>query len=161
MSVMERLGIEELNWREGESQLQLKRASQHLSTNASNDGEWSHRPASPLPANSQPLPSQTPKRSEFRAPWTRLPENESTSLVVDPEQVVHSPMVGTLYLTPAPDRPPFVKVGDEVKEESVVCIIEAMKVMNEIRAPATGKVVEIFMESGSPVEFGSHLMRIA
>lgn len=71
-----------------------------------------------------------------------------------------SPMVGTFYSAPSPDAEPFVKVGQTVKEGDVVCIVEAMKLMNEIEAEFAGKVVEICVEDGQPVEFGQVLMYI-
>jgi acetyl-CoA carboxylase biotin carboxyl carrier protein len=73
---------------------------------------------------------------------------------------VSSPMVGTFYTAPSPDDPPFVKVGDKVDKNTVVCIIEAMKVMNEIKANVTGTVAEVLVETGQPVEFGTKLFRI-
>lgn|SRR3990167_6758952 len=73
---------------------------------------------------------------------------------------VTSPMVGTFYTTPGPDFPSFVKVGDIVDEDTVVCIIEAMKVMNEVKAGMKGKVVEILADHAQPVEFGTKLLRI-
>ncbi len=162
MSLMERLNIEEVNWREGESQLQLKRPSPSTPSTLQDDAAWSHRPVSPLPAGAHPLSAGSSKRQDFQALSSREPlGGGAPDAQRDPAQIVHSPMVGTLYLTPAPDSPPFVNVGDTVSEDSVLCVIEAMKVMNEIRAPNSGKIAEIFMESGSPVECGSHLMRIA
>jgi oxaloacetate decarboxylase alpha subunit len=71
--------------------------------------------------------------------------------------VVKSPMVGTFYAAPAPDAQPFVQIGAEVQVGQVVCIIEAMKLMNEIKAEARGKVVEILVNNGDPVEFGQPL----
>ena len=71
-----------------------------------------------------------------------------------------SPMVGTFYSTPSPDSPPYVKVGQEVDENTVVCIIEAMKVMNEIKAERKGKILEVLVENGGAVEFGKRLFRI-
>lgn len=73
---------------------------------------------------------------------------------------VTSPMVGTFYTSPSPEDPPFVKVGDKVDKNTVVCIIEAMKVMNEIKANQTGTVAEVLIETSQPVEFGSKLFRI-
>ncbi|MEC7839130.1 MAG: acetyl-CoA carboxylase biotin carboxyl carrier protein [Chlamydiota bacterium] len=82
----------------------------------------------------------------------------------DTEQVsyksVKSPMVGTFYSSPSPDEPPFVKVGDKISPDSVVCIIEAMKVMNEVKAGVSGTVKEVLVENGHPVEFGSALLII-
>lgn len=69
-------------------------------------------------------------------------------------------MVGTFYKSPSPDADPFVKVGSEVKQGDVVCIVEAMKMMNEIESEVSGKVVEICVEDGQPVEFGQVLMYV-
>jgi len=73
---------------------------------------------------------------------------------------VKSPMVGTFYRAPSPESPPFVEEGGKIKTDSIVCIIEAMKVMNEIQAEVSGKVVEILVENGEPVEFGQALMKV-
>ncbi|MEM0966917.1 MAG: acetyl-CoA carboxylase biotin carboxyl carrier protein [Verrucomicrobiota bacterium] len=73
---------------------------------------------------------------------------------------VKSPMVGTFYRAPSPDSPPFVEEGGKIKTETVVCIIEAMKVMNEIQSEISGKVLEILVENGEPVEFGQALMKV-
>jgi len=73
---------------------------------------------------------------------------------------VTSPMVGTFYSSPSPDDPSFVKVGDKIDKNDVVCIIEAMKVMNEVKAGVSGTVAEILPESGHPVEFGTKLLRV-
>ena len=73
---------------------------------------------------------------------------------------VTSPMVGTFYRTPSPEDPPFVKVGDKVDENTVICIIEAMKVMNEVKAGISGVVAEICLDNGTAVEFGSKLFRV-
>ena len=74
--------------------------------------------------------------------------------------IVTSPIVGTVYLAPAPDAAPFVSVGDEVAAGSVLCIVEAMKMMNEIESEFSGKVAEILVENGALVEYGQPLMRI-
>lgn len=78
-----------------------------------------------------------------------------------PAGAVPSPMVGTVYLSPEPGRPPFVTVGKTVKEGDTLFIIEAMKTMNAITAPKGGKVLEISVSDGSPVEFGQTLAVIA
>lgn len=74
---------------------------------------------------------------------------------------ITSPMVGTFYATPSPDAPPFVEAGKTINADSVVCIIEAMKVMNEIKAEISGKVVEVVAENGKPVQFGQVLFRVS
>jgi len=73
---------------------------------------------------------------------------------------VTSPMVGTFYAAPALDQPAFVKVGDRIEEGMVVCIIEAMKVMNEVKSNVAGTVAEILVENAHPVEFGTKIIRI-
>lgn len=69
-------------------------------------------------------------------------------------------MVGTFYLSPSPDSPPYITVGQEVHEDTVVCIIEAMKVMNEIKAETRGVIVEVLAENGKSVEFGKPLFAV-
>jgi acetyl-CoA carboxylase biotin carboxyl carrier protein len=73
---------------------------------------------------------------------------------------ITSPMVGTYYSSPSPDDPAFIKVGDRVEEDTIVCIIEAMKVMNEVKAGMKGVIAEIVIENAHPVEFGTKILRI-
>jgi acetyl-CoA carboxylase biotin carboxyl carrier protein len=73
---------------------------------------------------------------------------------------VKSPMVGTFYGSPSPESPAFISVGQEITPDTVVCIIEAMKVMNEVKAEVSGTVTEICAENGKPVQFGQALFRL-
>lgn len=73
---------------------------------------------------------------------------------------IKSPIIGTFYRKPAPDKPMFVEVGDSVTADSVVCIIEAMKLFNEIESEVSGKIVKILVEDGTPVEFGQPLFLV-
>ena len=73
---------------------------------------------------------------------------------------ITSPMVGTFYASPSPDAPPFVAVGQEVTEDTVICIMEAMKVMNEIKAEVRGVIAEVVAENGKPVQFGQVLFKV-
>jgi len=75
-------------------------------------------------------------------------------------QVIRSPMVGTFYATANPDSPPFVKVGDRVGPDTTVCIVEAMKVFNEIPAECSGRIIAVLVQSGDPVEFNQPLFRV-
>lgn len=74
--------------------------------------------------------------------------------------IIKSPIVGTFYASPSPDKPAFVKVGDTIGAGDVVCIIESMKLMNEINSEFSGKVAEIYVKNGETVEYGQKLMRI-
>ena len=91
----------------------------------------------------------------------------ATPLAVPPPEepanttIIKSPMVGTCYIASSPGSPPFVKVGDTITPETTVCLIEAMKVYNEIQAECSGKVVEVLVNNGDAVEFGRPLFRIA
>ncbi len=73
---------------------------------------------------------------------------------------IASPLIGTFYSAPSPDSEPYVKIGDRIKPETVVCIIETMKVMNEIKAEISGTLVEVNCRAGEPVEFGQVLFRV-
>ena len=75
--------------------------------------------------------------------------------------VIKSPMVGTFYTSPSPEAPPFVKIGDRVGPETTVCIIEAMKVFNEIPAEVTGTIAALLVTRGDPVEFGQPLFKVS
>lgn len=77
-----------------------------------------------------------------------------------PEKVIESPLVGTFYRSASPDSAPFVQVGSKVSEDTTVCIIEAMKVMNEVKAEKSGVIKEILVENGNPVEYGMPLFVI-
>jgi acetyl-CoA carboxylase biotin carboxyl carrier protein len=96
-----------------------------------------------------PAAAQTPPASE---PHTPVQEERMVK--------VTSPMVGTYYAAPDPDSPPFVQVGDEVNPETVVCIIEAMKVFNEIKAEVSGIIQSIDVENGQAVEFGQAILTV-
>ncbi|HDQ45937.1 MAG TPA: acetyl-CoA carboxylase biotin carboxyl carrier protein [bacterium] len=95
-------------------------------------------------------------------PTTPAPGKPDESAPALPENLIEvkSPMVGTFYHASAPDAPPFVKEGDTVKNGQVLCIIEAMKLMNEIEAEVPGRIVKILVENAHPVEFGQPLFLI-
>jgi len=90
------------------------------------------------------------------APATEAGEPELEPGVIE----IPAPLIGTFYRAPSPDSPPFVDADDEITEETVVCIIEAMKVMNEIKAEVNGRIVAVLVENGEPVEFGEPLFRV-
>ena len=101
----------------------------------------------------------------FPAPAAAAPEAATAepgpgTAPVDHPGAIKAPMVGTAYIAPQPDQPPFVRLGDKVEAGQIVLIIEAMKVMNQIRAPHPGRVAEILIADGNPVEYGQVLMLI-
>lgn len=105
-----------------------------------------------------------PAVTEISTPAAPAPASapaEKTAEPVKTKQIkVTAPIVGTFYRSSSPDKPPYVEVGDVVKKEQVLCIIEAMKLMNEIESETSGKVVQILVENGSPVEYGQPLFVI-
>jgi acetyl-CoA carboxylase biotin carboxyl carrier protein len=113
-------------------------------------------PNSTLATPIQPVPPATVTVSESTTTSVTTPAPPVEKNWVD----VKSPMVGTFYRSPAPDEPPFAQVGDRVRLGQTVCIIEAMKLMNEIEAELSGEVMEVLVDNGQPVEYGQTLMRI-
>ena len=110
--------------------------------------------APPSAVSSAPVQSAsatTENKSETVAAETTADENLHT---------ITSPIVGTFYRSPAPDKEPYVKEGSNVSPDTIVCIVEAMKLMNEIEAEVAGEVVKIYVESGQPVEYGQPLFGI-
>jgi oxaloacetate decarboxylase alpha subunit len=103
--------------------------------------------------------SPTPQVVEYVAgvPHPTAPLAGAKSAEESHRVVIKSPMVGTFYRAPAPDAPPFVEVGQECEVGQVVCIIEAMKLMNEIKSETSGHIIEVLVENGSPIEFGQPL----
>jgi acetyl-CoA carboxylase biotin carboxyl carrier protein len=115
-----------------------------------------HRHAAPLPSvpHEHQVISVAPAAGASPVSAASVPEAK-----IAYKEIV-SPMVGTFYRAPSPDSAPYVKEGQEVSEETVVCIIEAMKVMNEIKAEVKGEIVEVLVENGTAVQFGQPLFRV-
>jgi oxaloacetate decarboxylase alpha subunit len=111
------------------------------------------------PASEGSLAPQPPEAVRAAAPAGR-PEQPQPPAPEENLVTVVAPMVGTFYRAPAPDAPPYVEIGDSVHEGQVLCIIEAMKLMNEIEAEAAGEIVDILVENGQPVEYGQPLFLI-
>lgn len=101
-----------------------------------------------------PVPAAAPAAAA-PAPAAAAPASDESKY-----HVVKSPMIGTFYRTPAPDKPNFVNVGDEVKQGQVICIIEAMKLFNEIESDISGRIVKVLVDNSSPVEYDQPLFLI-
>ncbi len=108
-------------------------------------------PPNEVPVEVISVPVQPSEQKPLGAEETKLKEGMHE---------ISSPMIGTFYTSSSPDSPPFVNVGQEVKEDDTVCIIEAMKIMNEIKADVKGKIVKVLVENGETVEFGQPLFLV-
>jgi acetyl-CoA carboxylase biotin carboxyl carrier protein len=150
IDLMTKNGLTEFELQKGDVKLRVKRGPA---------GEWTTSTVPVVAATgTQPLPQivvAPPVVAPAPASAAPAPAAPAAGL----SQIV-SPMVGTFYRSPAPDQPPYVDVGQEVNEETVVCIIEAMKVMNEIKAETAGIIVEVFGQNGKPVDFGKPLFSV-
>ncbi|MGA2064510.1 MAG: acetyl-CoA carboxylase biotin carboxyl carrier protein [Thermoguttaceae bacterium] len=134
VELMKEHDLNELDLREGERRIQIRRGSEPVVTAGA-------------------PPPQAPAGAA--APAVAPPAAEDAAIVV-----IKSPMVGTFYTAPDPDSTPFVKVGDHVGPETTVCIVEAMKVFNQIPAEVSGKVIAVLVENGQSVEFGQPLFKV-
>lgn len=118
--------------------------------------QYIQAPQSYAPANVPISAQSAPAKSETQASEAVLTETS----VDENLHIITSPIVGTFYRSPAPDKDPYVKEGSNVSSDTVVCIIEAMKLMNEIEAETSGEVVKIYIENGQSVEYGQPLFGI-
>lgn len=137
--ILEETGLTEIEYQVGTQRIRVVRG-----TNQEIVPHFVQAPVASAPVHSAPQPSVQPT-SSAEAP---VPQGET----------VPSPMVGTVYLSTEPGAPPFIKVGDSVKKGDTLLIVEAMKVMNPIRAPRDGKVMDICVSDAKPVEFGEPLI---
>ncbi len=108
------------------------------------------------PATSSTSAQPAQSKTEIIVAETALSETTTDEDI----HIITSPIVGTFYRSPAPDKEPYVKEGSNVSTDTIVCIVEAMKLMNEIEAEVAGEVIKIYVESGQPVEFGQPLFDI-
>ncbi len=140
LALMEKGGLTELHYSHGETEVRLSRQNE-----------------TPTVVHSVAPPVATAPAPAAAAPVATSSETE----VVDDANALYftSPMVGTYYSRPNPDSDPFIKVGDSVSGDDVVCILEAMKVFNEIHAEFSGTITEILVKDGDAVEFGQNLFK--
>ncbi len=138
--LMKEHDLSEVNLQQGELRIQLRRSA-GVGQPMIAAGSMMVAPpqlAAPVPAAGKPSPADVRSNTA----------------------VIKSPMVGTFYAAPDPDAAPFVKVGDPIGPETIVCIIEAMKVFNQIPAEIVGRIIAVLAENGSPVEFGQPLFKV-
>ncbi|WP_405101254.1 acetyl-CoA carboxylase biotin carboxyl carrier protein [Oceanobacillus sp. FSL H7-0719] len=115
-----------------------------------------------LPQKETPAVAESAQNNQPRAEEKAAVQDEQETVVntQDFDYEVVSPMVGTFYSSPSPEDAPYVSVGSKVEEQSIVCIVEAMKLFNEIEAEVSGEVVEVLVENGELVEYGQPLFRV-
>ncbi len=135
--------LTEIEVQNGEIKIRVARTPAAQTVHMVQGGGYAPAPAASAPAAAAPAPSG------------EAPTKPKTS-----DKALISPMVGTAYRSSAPDKPPFVEVGTQVKQGQVVLVIEAMKTFNEIPAPRAGTITAIFVDSGQPVEYGEPLLVI-
>jgi acetyl-CoA carboxylase biotin carboxyl carrier protein len=145
-------GVAEMEIRRGENSLRLRR---NFGPPPTTEVVIPHMMTQAAPAAA--VNSQTPALQS--APSATAPQS-APQLAANADTIVKSPIVGTYYDSPKPGDPPFVKVGDQVETGQVLCIIESMKLMNEIESEVAGTVAAKLMESGRPVEYGEALFAI-
>lgn len=163
MRAMERTGVSKISIKQKSYEIQIEReVPRAQETFFPHTPIFHHRPVSELEAGTVSYPLPTSGAANFIKDNTSSvsPAASSAQAPTANTRFITSPMVGTCYTKPSPDATAFIKVGDEVKEDTVVCIVEAMKVMNEVKAGVKGKVVEILISNEKPVEFGTKLFRI-
>lgn len=146
IEIMEQNGLVEIEIKHGDDKIVLKRYPPEQSVVA--------RPATT--SQESPTAPSGARATDVSVPKTPPPPSAQEEDLVE----IKSPIVGTFYATPSPDSEPYVEVGSHVEPQAVVCIIEAMKVMNEIKAETGGTIAEILVTNGQAVEYGQVLFRI-
>ncbi|MNZ50100.1 Biotin carboxyl carrier protein of acetyl-CoA carboxylase [compost metagenome] len=144
IELLEESGIDELEIREGEESVRISRHSKTA--------------AQPIYA-AAPAYAPAPAAAPVAAAPAAAPAAEAAAPVLN-GNVVRSPMVGTFYRSPSPSSPSFVEVGQSVKKGDIICIVEAMKMMNHIEAEISGTISAILVENGQPVEFDQPMFTI-
>ncbi|EMR06676.1 Biotin carboxyl carrier protein of acetyl-CoA carboxylase [Bhargavaea cecembensis DSE10] len=156
IKLIDQTGIEEFKYKTEEGEIKLKKggAVQVVET-----APAAQAPAAPAAAPAPAAPAAQPAPAAKEEP---KPQEAAPAAASSDENLleVKSPMVGTFYKSPSPDAPPFVSVGDKVKPDSVVCIVEAMKLFNEIEAEMNGEIAQILVEDGQLVEYGQPLFLV-
>ncbi len=143
IELLEESGVSEIEIKEGEESVRISR-----------------HPTGTMHTIATPMSYSTPGAAIGAAAGASAAATAPAAAAPSPDEVVTAPMVGTFYASPAPGAKAFVEIGSEVKPGDVLCIIEAMKMMNQIESDKAGRVVSILVKNGDPVEFGQTLFII-
>jgi acetyl-CoA carboxylase biotin carboxyl carrier protein len=152
IELLEESGVAEIEIKEGEESVRIARHSPA--------GSHAHPVAAPVVTHSPPAATRQGAGSPTRpatSPGPGAEEAPGTAVAGADEHVVTAPMVGTFYNAPAPGAKPFVGIGDQIEAGQVLCVIEAMKMMNQIESEIAGRVRAVLINNGEPVEFGQPL----
>ncbi|WP_040928336.1 acetyl-CoA carboxylase biotin carboxyl carrier protein [Nosocomiicoccus massiliensis] len=140
---METANLVELTYKDKEVDIKLKRESKVR--------EYQAQPVQPVQSVEAPAP---------QAPVASVPETSGPATDTSNTHTIKAPMVGTFYKSPSPEADPYVQVGDKIENDTIVCILEAMKLFNEIEAEVSGEIVEILVEDGEMVEYNQPLFKV-
>lgn len=144
--------ITEFELERGDVKVRIKRGTEAAPTPTDRIIAVHPAPVAPAPVSVSPAPPMTPP--------TAPPVASAVEKTEEGLHMVHSPIVGTYYESPSPGSPPFVKPGDVVEAGQILCIVEAMKLMNEIEADVAGEIIKILVKNGAPIEYGQELFAI-
>lgn len=145
VELMNEHDLSEMDIRQGDMRIQLRRTGEPIPAAPV-------APPAPAPVSRPTAPAEPLKEA--------IPAPAESAAVEAHVAIIKSPMVGTFYSASDPDSPPYVKVGDPVGPDSTVCIVEAMKVFNEISAEVSGTILAVLVENGEPVEFGQPMFKV-
>jgi acetyl-CoA carboxylase biotin carboxyl carrier protein len=150
---LEEKNIAEFELERGDVKVRIKRAGEQMVVHTHGDPRFFSVPAAPAPMPELGTAPAVAAPSTPAAPTPAAPPAEDL-------HAVKSPIVGTFYESPSPGSPPFVKVGDSVEVGQVLCIVEAMKLLNEIESDVAGEIVKKLASNGQPIEYGQELFSI-
>ena len=154
--LIDQSSINEFKYENDDTKITLKKNNGAISSNSIQQTAVEQpTQESSAPVVVQSIPNHS-KTEETKTERTEEIKEEADSNLLK----IESPMVGTFYAAPSPEEPPYVQVGDKVKEDSIVCIVEAMKLFNEIEAEVKGEIVEVLVENGQLVEYGQPLFLV-
>jgi acetyl-CoA carboxylase biotin carboxyl carrier protein len=151
-------GASEVKLETGDVKITIKTGSDEKETIVQQvpmGGQMQQMPAQPQPQQQQQAPAPSQESGSQNKEEQKAPTEDDSKYIT-----VKSPIIGTFYRKPSPDKPTFVEIGDSIKEGDVLCVIEAMKLFNEIESEVSGKIVKVLVEDSSPVEFDQPLFLV-
>lgn len=164
IKLINKTDISEFKLKQGEFELTVRTKEYHKGKQPSNVAPQQvisvPAPTSVAAIPNFPIPSASPAETAAKPSSEPATPQEAAQKDKSAYLELKSPIVGTFYRSASPDKPPYIKVGDRVEEGSVVCIVEAMKLFNEIESELTGKIVEVLIEDASPVEYDQPLFLV-